>query len=174
MIINFPVTTIWGRVTFKKTIPDQTLSRYIDGGNNIFAVDNTPGDRVIKNVRDVLNCPGETVVVTSDLADEDWLINKKVTKSQAKSCLLFFITINSIPLIRDGDGSISRNSRNSRGIFFPFTESEFGSVEFSPLSWAATQASFDKQIEYLCEQGYLELGGNYGIEKVNYPVLTGV
>jgi hypothetical protein len=156
MVINFTVDTLWGRVVFRKDIPDMHIPDVVSA---IFNKKSQP-------------------ISAELLIDEKFLIESGVTKLQANICVAFHNLLNAIPLIKDGDGSISRESRTAKGIFFPFSESELGAerdnIKFYPLDWAATRESVEKWIEYLQEQGYLELGGNFTVEKINYPVLEGV
>lgn len=162
MLIRFPIATLWGEVVFQKyfpaiNIPPQILSVF---------------EKEIKMAQD---SGSEPYIDASKLIDEAFLLDKKVTKGQANACVDFHNILNSIPLVKGSDGWISRDSRNQKGVFFPFSEIDLGenseNIQFYPLDWAATQESAEKWIEYLQEQGYLELGGNFGIEKIRYPIL---
>ena len=152
MIINFTIDTLWGRVVFRKDIPDRYIPDIVTA---IFNKRSQP-------------------INAEFLINEEFLVKSEITKLQADVCVAFHNLLNAIPLIKDQDGSISRESRTNKGLFFPLTESESGNIEFRPLDWAATRESAEKWVEYLQEQGYLELGGNFTIEKISYPVLEGV
>lgn len=153
MIINFPVETIWGRVVFTKDISSSTIPDIVSA---IFNKKQQP-------------------INASLLINEDFLVENKVTKKQAAVCVDFHNYLNAIPLVKDTDGSVSRLSRTQKGVFFPFSEADLGesseNVQFFPLDWAATRESAEKWVEYLQEQGYLELGGNFSLDKITYPVL---
>lgn len=153
MIINFPVETIWGRVVFIKDLDPSAIPDIVSA---IFNKKQQP-------------------INASLLINEDFLVESKVTKKQAAICVDFHNYLNTIPLVKDTDGSISRLSRTQKGVFFPFSEANLGegseNIRFYPWDWAATRESAEKWVEYLQEQGYLELGGNFSLDKIAYPVL---
>lgn len=156
MIINFPVETMWGGVIFTKNLDSSAIPDIVSA---MFNKKQQPID-------------------ASLLISEEFLVGNNVTNKQAAICVTFHNYLNTIPLVKDADGAVSRESRTQKGIFFPFSEADLGegseNIRFYPRDWAATRESAEKWVEYLQEQGYLELGGNFGIEKINFPVLEGV
>ena len=166
MIIKFPIKCIWGEIILSKRIENSLITDKISNEvqKNVFTILNrfTPANiRILKEDTEV--------VIIPELVDEDWLISKKVTNTQAKSCLAFHRVINSIPLDYNKD---ENNADLQSGIFFPISLEDFKNTIFKLESWAKNENSFNKIVSYLKDQGYIQSGGNYNIIAIDFPLLS--